>query len=118
MDSNKRFFIMAGIAFFVLAGLFPPWTYTYELPNRYSEEPAGYSFIAFAPPRRGKSFRHGVKMDMQRLLVQWVITIAACGCGVVLFPVKRYTSKQQPKANKGDEYVRELLKKRGVKPVD
>ena len=88
LNVTQRGMILAGIAVIVLMGLFPPWTYTFKASGIYSEESAGYSFIAFPPSRKRERPAHGVKIDMSRLLLQWGVTIASSGFGV-LATVKR-----------------------------
>ena len=84
LNSTQRAVLLAGIAVIVLMGVFPPWTYTFKSRATYSEEPAGYSFIASPPSRRGNNLMHGVKIDMPRLVIQWVLAIAASGFGVLV----------------------------------
>ena len=86
MNKNQRLVVMIGIALIVFMGLFPPWTHTYKARTTYSEEPAGYSFIA-SPPRPKRInpwYGYGIKIDISRLLIQWVVVITASGCGVLL----------------------------------
>jgi hypothetical protein len=93
LNTTQRVIILAGIAIIALMGLFPPWTYTLKATMTYSEEPAGYGFIASPPRRKGDSLMHGVKIDSSRLLIQWTVTIAASCFGVLV------TAKRKDKQN-------------------
>lgn len=84
LNKSQRIISLAGITVIVLMGLFPPWTYTYKYEATYSERPAGYSFIAAPLSPRISSLSAGIKLDLSRLLIQWAITIAALGFGVLL----------------------------------
>jgi len=74
LNAIQRVIILVGVAVFVLMGLLPPWTYGGVVP-------AGYRFIASPPKTEGF---WGVKIDMSRLLIQWAVTIAASGVGVLV----------------------------------
>ena len=65
-------------------GIFPPWTYIYKSSRGYVEHPAGYSFIAAPPTPEWRISRTTIKIDTTRLLIQWAVTIAATGFGVIL----------------------------------
>jgi len=84
LNATQRTIILAGIAVIVLMGVYPPWTYTFKSTMTYSEEPAGYGFIASPPSRRGDNLMHGVKIDTSRLLIQWAVAIAASSFGVLV----------------------------------
>jgi len=105
LSPTQRGIILAGITVIVLMGLFPPWTYTFKSPRTYSEEPAGYGFIASPPSIRADDhgYRqrwHGIKIDLSRLLVQWAVTIAAAGFGVLL-AAKRNSKRDQENHSRG-----------------
>lgn len=95
INNNQRLIIMIGMVIIVCMGLFPPWTYTFKATSTYSEEPAGYSFIASAPARKSKNLMHGIKIDTSRLFIQWVVAIAACGCGVLLATRRKDENSEQ-----------------------
>jgi hypothetical protein len=76
--------MIAGLVLIILMGAFPPWTYTFTLQGIYSEVPAGYSFIADPPQPRERNYAHGVKLDIGRLFVQWIIVAVSTGLGIVL----------------------------------
>jgi hypothetical protein len=99
LNTTQRVIILVGIVLIVGIGIYPPWTYTFTSKTIYKEEPAGYAFIA-SPPQlptdahmTGRSPRavivlpspgYGLKIDMWRLLIQWAVTIAASGLGVLV----------------------------------
>ena len=84
VSTTQRRIILAGVAVLALMGLFPPWTHTIRNEGISSEEPAGYGFIAWPPPKKYDSATSGLKIDLSRLLIQWAVTIAATGSGVLL----------------------------------
>jgi len=77
----------------LVSGLFPPWSYTYYrtgtsyLFGMRSEKDAGYYFILNppspeAPPAEDRvedTPAYGVKIDVERLLVEWACILAASG---------------------------------------
>lgn len=95
INKNQRLIIIIGMAIIVFMGLFPPWTYTFKVQSIYSEKPAGYSFIASPPAKNSNDQRQGIKIDMSRLLIQWVVVIAASGCGVLLATKRKDENSEQ-----------------------
>lgn len=89
LNKTQRKIILSGIAVIVLMGLFPPWTYTYKSESKYSENPAGYCFIASPPSRQGSSLTSGIKIDMSRLFIQWTMSIAAAVFGALLTTTRK-----------------------------
>jgi hypothetical protein len=52
-SSRARIVCLTALGVFILACLFPPWLYTFDLNGRgggHSRKPAGYYFIARPPP--------------------------------------------------------------------
>jgi len=84
INKKQKKFVVIGVAVIILMGLFPPWTHTFKSSSIHSEEPAGYGLIISPPPRKGKNLRFGIKIDISRLVIQWVVTIAAMSAGVML----------------------------------
>ena len=80
-NSKQKKILIVGIVIVLLIGIIPPWNYTYKTSSIYIEKDAGYSFIMSPPPARG---RHGIKIDISRLVIQWIVTIAATTGGVML----------------------------------
>ncbi|MGI2098566.1 hypothetical protein [Shewanella glacialipiscicola] len=78
-----RILIAAGMIF-VGMGLIPPWTYTLDAQSIHREKPAGYTLI-IAPPNPEKDApAYGVRLDIPRLLIQWIVLVAATGCLILL----------------------------------
>jgi len=83
-DLNKKQnkILKFGMAAILLCCLFPPWTSTYKSSTLHKVRSEGYSFIA-SPPK-GQSYRHNVKLDVSRLLLQLFIVSIATGGGIVI----------------------------------
>jgi len=87
-DTRKTILFWTMLAI-VMCGLFPPWSYTFYMTGGAgfrSEKDAGYYFILNPPPPEyNPSTSHfskegyGVKLDAQRLLVEWVCILAVGG---------------------------------------
>lgn len=88
-NSKQKNILIIGMVVILLMGAIPPWNYTFKSSSTYSEAPAGYYFIASPPPRRMKSFSHGIKIDASRLVIQWIITIAVMSVGFMLAAKKK-----------------------------
>lgn len=84
IQMKQRKILIAGVALIALMALFPPWTYTFKYQSTYSEEPAGYSFIADPPRPRATRRTDGVKLDIARLTVQVVAVLALMGIGLLV----------------------------------
>ena len=84
LNPTQRKLLAAGLLLLIFMGLFPPYTYTYEAINVYSEVPAKYSFILTPPERKYNNARHGVKLDLARLVIQSFIVVLASGLGILL----------------------------------
>jgi hypothetical protein len=70
-----RSVILYGLAAFVLCGLFPPWLYTR---SGHTERDAGYWFLLTAPKPEGYS-NSGIRLDAERLAIEWLCILAATG---------------------------------------
>jgi hypothetical protein len=84
IQTNQRKILIAGIALIAAMAVFPPWTYTFRYQSTYSEEPAGYSFIADPPSPKSTRRTDGVKIDIARLSVQVVAVLALMGIGLLV----------------------------------
>ena len=71
-----RILLAAGVIF-VAMGIFPPWTYTLDAQSIHHEKPAGYAFIVSPPNPEKDSPAFGVRLDISRLLIQWLVLVAA-----------------------------------------
>ena len=102
---TRRLVTVVVLLLVALMGLIPPWTkYTASPRGLNIEKPAGYSFI-FAPPQPdGYYGSQGVKVDVKRLLIQWVIVCAVAGAYLV-------KPRSRPEKTKTPVITRELLDK-------
>lgn len=85
---ERRLVLAGGLVLIVLTGLFPPWEYTFSgaaggAPIT-SSRPARYAPIFFPPKPADKSLVHGVRLDLRRLFVQWVLVASITGALMAL----------------------------------
>ena len=93
MTLNKRQMLAfrCGVALIVLMGLFPPWVYTRDARSVHSRKSAGYYFI-FTPPAPEYNYSsNGVRLDVSRLLIQWLV-VATSVAGFFLISKKQVAS--------------------------
>jgi hypothetical protein len=76
--------VIASAAIFIAMGLSPPWTYTLDIQSIHREKPAGYALIIAPPTPEKDAPAFGVRLDISRLLVQWLVLAAATGRAVLL----------------------------------
>jgi hypothetical protein len=113
---------------FILACLFPPWLYTFDLNGRgggHSRKPAGYYFITHPPPPEEPPHeptppdlpdfskdsaavaiakRHyGVQIDLTRLAIEWAALAAATG--MVWVVVVKPAWLRDDKANRPQKFI-------------
>ena len=87
MQLNKKQtkFLWGGIAALAVTGLCPPWEITRSAPIHTSgavpTAPIGYHLIFFPPPADVDSWC-GANIDLDRLLIEWVL-IAAVTAGLI-----------------------------------
>ena len=93
MTLNKRQMLAFrwGVALIVLMGVFPPWVYTFDARSVHSRKPAGYYFILTPPTPENTSQAYGVRLDVSRLLVQWLV-VATSVAGFFLISKKQLAS--------------------------
>jgi len=85
LNALQRKILLVGIAVIVLMGICPPWKHTFKYKSINSEEPAGYGLIVYPPSAEGYGpAGYGIKIDFSRLLIQWAVTAAVTGGGVLL----------------------------------
>jgi hypothetical protein len=88
LNDRQRIIVVGGVILFVLMTLSPPWKYTWTNVSQYSDQPAVYGLI-FLPPislLRGNASNVGIKIDIVRLVLQWLILTAVTICGVFIWP--------------------------------
>ena len=90
INSKQLKILILSIALFIVIGLYPPWIYTFNAKSIHSEKPAEYALIIEPPePEDYNNVRYGVRMDISRLVVQWLILCAATTGAMLLTREKR-----------------------------
>jgi len=82
LNEKQRKVVIIGIVLFIIMGLFPPWIYTLNAESVNREKPAGYALIISPPEPEKNAVVFGVKIDISRLIIQWLVLAAATGFGV------------------------------------
>jgi hypothetical protein len=85
LNSKQKVISIFGIIVIIGMCIFPPWIHTYNSNGTYSENPAGYSFIAEPPSPRSHDARNGVEIDLNRLLIQIIADVSFIGLGLLIF---------------------------------
>ena len=85
INPKQRKMAILGVLLIIGMCIFPPWIYTFKASGVYSENPAGYSFIAEPPSPKSYNVRHGVEIDLNRLSIQVFAVIAFIGLGLLAF---------------------------------
>jgi hypothetical protein len=83
-NDKQHKIMIVGVVLFVFMGLFPPWTYTLDAQSIHREKPAGYALIVSPPGPERDAPAFGVRIDISRLIVQWLILGAATSLGVFM----------------------------------
>jgi uncharacterized membrane protein SpoIIM required for sporulation len=99
MKKRQQIIITVGITLFILMGLFPPWKYTLSAPSLYRERPAGYALIFFSPKPEKNAEAYGVKIDISRLVIQWIVLIAVIGFGIFIMKDGQQAHSQENNIN-------------------
>jgi hypothetical protein len=100
-DIWKITLICASVAI-LATGLFPPWLYTFyrtgtsDASGSRSENSAGYYFIFMPPPPENYYPAYGVKLDMERLLVEWACILVVSGAAWTIFGTQKPTLAYAP----------------------
>jgi hypothetical protein len=93
-ENKQTIVLWIGLAVILLMGIFPPWVRTFSVKASYSEKNAGYKFI-LTPPQpvpEESGFGHdffGIKLDVCRLCVQWVVVSVVTGGLILTFRDKK-----------------------------
>jgi hypothetical protein len=87
LTSAQRMILSLAVLAIVAMGLYPPWTSTYY-PTQGTpiQTFAGYHPVYSPPPRRGPT---GIRINYERLLVQWTGVIIVTGGVLWLFQPAR-----------------------------
>jgi hypothetical protein len=88
MNKNQKKVIMAGLVVIVLMGLFPPWVHTVHVKEIKIDRAGSYGFLFSPPVPAHKTLPlenfWGVRLDVSRLLIQWILVVMIV-CGLVVF---------------------------------
>jgi len=85
MTLNQRQWLVLKVGILLVVGniLFPPWTYTLNAEGVHSEKPAGYQFIFEPPAPERDNLRFGVRIDINRLLLQTFAIFMVTALGMI-----------------------------------
>ena len=76
MISINKTFLKIALLLGLLSCIYPPWQYTVDsVHGGRSVKPAGYYLIFLPPAPKSDSLWDGVRIDIFRLLIQWIIII-------------------------------------------
>jgi hypothetical protein len=81
--SQKLVLLMSGFVA-VVVGLVPPWSHTVHYQTIDRANPAGYALIVNPPQPEYEDLRSGVRLDTNRLVIQWIVVAIATAIGVVV----------------------------------
>lgn len=84
LNDKQQKIVIFGVVLFALMGFFPPWTYTVDTQQVRRERPAGYALIISPPEPEGNAVAYGVRIDVSRIVIQWLVLVAATGLGVIV----------------------------------
>jgi len=101
-----------GVGLFVLMGLFPPWLYTLDVTGHHWNKDAGYAII-FSPSNPSPHGDYvGIRVDTQRLLIQWVCVATMTGAALVFLRISAGERAKQRDIKKEvlDTVVADLMK--------
>ena len=79
-------FLLFLLGVWLLSAAVPPWVYTFTAPagQGSATTPAGY-FLLWQPPAPAKKLSlAGVRIDLERLLIQWAIIAVLGGANIFL----------------------------------
>ena len=93
LNSKQIKILIISAAMFVIMGIFPPWTYTFDHRSTHSEKPAGYALITEPPDPEEYNMQYGVRLDTSRLVVQWLVLLAATAGATLLASGKKNCAK-------------------------
>ena len=85
-------FLLFLLGVWLLSAAVPPWVYTFSVPRSgTAATPAGYHLLWVPPAPKSSSHAAGVRVDLDRLLIQWAIIAAIGGAHIVLRRQRRDT---------------------------
>ena len=78
-------FLLFLLGVWLLSAAVPPWVYTFTVPRSgTAARPAGYFLLWQPPAPASKNHLAGVRIDLDRLLIQWAIIAAIGGAHIFL----------------------------------
>lgn len=89
-------FLLFLLGVWLLSAAVPPWVYTFTAPagQGSATTPAGY-FLLWQPPAPARKLSlAGVRIDLDRLFIQWAIIAAIGGAYVFLRRQRREASRE------------------------
>ncbi len=125
MNVIRKVILISGLGVFVAFTLFPPWLYTaYVTGTRHSqgfrsEKDAGHHFIFTPPSPKNDAPPFGTKIDVSRLVLEWVAVVAITGMVLLL---NRFMTDDQKKQRAADKTFGVMMEddrfEEGVKMYD
>ena len=88
-------FLLFLLGVWLLSAAVPPWVYTFTAPagRESATRSAGYFLLWQPPAARSSHNLHGVRIDLDRLLIQWAIIAALGGAHIFLRRQRRDTER-------------------------
>lgn len=88
MNKNQRMIIIIGLALILLMGAIPPWEEYYDRGSEGTIVKLLHYSLIFVPPI--PSYKTwSVRIDMQRLILQWIVVIIGSGLAYFMIFEKR-----------------------------
>lgn len=89
LNKKQKIFLWVGILALGGMGLYPPWSETFSAQMHgqggSSVTPLGYNLLFSPPQKPHTSPLYGVRIDTDRLLIQWAIIVAITGGLIATF---------------------------------
>jgi hypothetical protein len=99
MNKSQKLILTIGAIIAIVMGLIPPWSYTLNFQSASRSKPAGYFAIVSPPQPEQNHPAYGVRLDSNRLVIQWVVIAIAIGVGLALLR-KKNNSQPSDRDNK------------------
>jgi hypothetical protein len=96
MNAKQKTTLWVGIIAFLLIGLFPPWLYQLSYWEAPRKQHAGYAPLLAPPPAPRGAW--SVKIDTERLYIQWAIVVVATGGLLTICSHRKKDSAGMPDA--------------------
>ena len=84
MNIAQKVVLTFGAILATCMGLSPPWSYTLNAVSVSRSKPAGYSFILSPPEPENDAPGYGVRLDISRIVFQWIVVSFATGAGTAM----------------------------------